>query len=131
MHKKRSVSLIIFTVLSILLLSVTSVQAVFHHSLGDLWAQLTNQLEEELDRTRVGRELNRVIEDVENVAHIVEDIQDLATLAASATPTGAIINLAIQYDHDPDQLFERFQDRVHSLENNNLDDGNGANGQLS
>src|SRR3989344_7125636 len=118
MHKKKSVSLIIFTMLSIMLITVTSVQAVFHHSLGDLWAQLTNQLEEELDRTRVGRELNRVIEDVENVAHIVEDIQGLVSLAGSVSPPLAVANLAIRYGHDPDKLFNRFQERVDSLENN-------------
>ncbi|MBI2148260.1 hypothetical protein HYU23_01130 [Candidatus Woesearchaeota archaeon] len=131
MKLKEVRSYYIFVVLIMVLILAFPVQAFIHHSVENLWQSLTNQVEEELDRTRVGRELNRVIEDVENVAHIVEEVQGLATLAASATPAGAIVTLAVQYEHDSDQLFDRFQDRIHSLENNNPGGGGGANGQLS
>ncbi|MFH1520857.1 MAG: hypothetical protein ABID61_04380 [Candidatus Micrarchaeota archaeon] len=97
----------------------------------NFFKNLTNQVEAELDRTRVGRELNRIIEDVENVAHIVNDIKPIAAVLSSVSPPLAIINLATQYGHEPNDLFNRFKERVDSLETNYAGDGGGPNGELS
>ncbi|MFH1785887.1 MAG: hypothetical protein ABH842_05655 [Candidatus Micrarchaeota archaeon] len=97
----------------------------------NFFRNLTNQVEAELDRTRVGRELNRIIEDIEGVARIVNEIQSIATVLSSVSPPIAIINLATQYGHDPSDLFDRFKERVHSLENNYPGSGGGSSGNLS
>lgn len=97
----------------------------------DFFKSLTNHVEAELDRTRVGRELNRIIEDIEGVARIVNEIQAIGSILSNVSPPIAIINLAVQYGHDPDDLFNRFKERVDSLETNYAGDGGGPDGSLS
>ena len=98
------------------LLVLPSAFGFTHHAIGDWWEDLTNQIDEELERSRIGRELNRIIEDVGKVAEIASDFSNLASIVTSGiTPIG-IVNLAVQYGHNPDQLFGRFQERVQSLQ---------------
>ncbi len=114
--------------LLIVLLLVTPVQANFF---TNLWESITGDIEDELDRSRIGRELNRIVDDLSEVADIMDEVGTLAQLAASNTPQGAIIVLAIKYGHDPDRLWGRFHERVDSLEANNPGGGGGENGALS
>ncbi|MEK6849269.1 MAG: hypothetical protein AABY01_01720, partial [Nanoarchaeota archaeon] len=112
----------------IALLLVVPVQANFF---TNLWESITGDIEDELDRSRIGRELNRIVEDLSEVADIMDEVGTLAQLAASNTPQGAIIVLAVRYGHDPDRLWGRFHQRVDSLEANNPGGGGGENGALS
>src|SRR3990167_3760587 len=119
MDKKRGKFWNLFIIIAILLTFVLPVHASWLSSaldpLESLWQGLTNAVEEELERSRVGRELNRVIEDAEGVSHILEEVQNLALIATASTPPGAIVSFAVSYGHDPDKLFNRFQQRVQSL----------------
>ena len=99
--------------LSFFFLSFAS--AGFFDELFDPFQSIVDEIEEELEHTRIGRELNRLVEDIEAVGRIVRDFEDLASLALSSTPPLAIASLAIEYGHDPDKLFGRFKERVDSL----------------
>ncbi len=116
--------------IAVLIISINFVQAGFNFRddivdpVRHAFSSAGDRIEEELERSAVGRELNRIIDDIEEVAEIVEEIGGIAALAASATTPAGIVNLAVQYGHDPDQIFGRFQERVNSLENR-------YNGELS
>jgi len=65
---------IIFMGVIFSLLVLPSAFGFTHHAIGDWWEDLTNQIDEELERSRIGRELNRIIEDVGKVAEIASHV---------------------------------------------------------
>jgi len=95
------------------------VEANIFDNVGDFLENTRDQVQNELDRSQVGRELNRIVEDLEAVNSIVEQFQDIVVLAYSTTTPIGIATLAVQYGHDPDQLFHRFQERADTLRSNN------------
>ena len=101
----------------LVIIIVQPVHAGLFSSIGNFFEGLRDQVRDELDRTRVGRELNRVIEDLEAVGELANEFSNLIELAGSATTPLGIANLAIQYGHNPDMLFDRFQERINTLNN--------------
>ena len=109
-------------IILIFLLLTTPVQAGLFDPILDpiqnLFNRLKNDVEDELGRSRVGRELNRIVEDIDGVVEIVQEFDNLVTLAASTTTPIGFIALAQEYGHNPDKIFDRFKDRVDNLNNN-------------
>ncbi len=110
----------VFAIVLSLAVSIASVQAGLLDPVLDPiqaeWDRFTDRVENELDNTPIGRELNRIVDDVEAVARIVEQFEGLITLASSAVPAVALVNLAIQYGHDPESLIPRFNERVETIQ---------------
>ncbi|MBI2572519.1 hypothetical protein HYV86_01555 [Candidatus Woesearchaeota archaeon] len=79
------------------------------------WDRFTDRVENELESTPIGREVSRIVEDVESVARIVEEFEGLITMATSSIPAVALVNLAVQYGHDPESVLPRFNERVEEV----------------
>ncbi|MBU1111441.1 MAG: hypothetical protein ABIG93_01655 [archaeon] len=135
--KFNSKKLLILPIIFVLIFSLVPQQAEagfldpILDPISEFFQDLGDQIQDELDNTRIGRELNRVIEDVEAVAEIVIEFNNLLTLASSVTTPAGIIVLAVEYGHDPDAVFDRFKERIDTLQNNNPGGGGGPGGALT
>lgn len=117
--KKVFAGSIVILMLCSMMILPESAEAGLFDSIGNFFEGIRDDARNELGRSRIGRELNRIVDDVIAVTEIVEELGNVAVMIGSATTPVGIANLAIQYGHDPDALFGRFQERVNTLRNQN------------